>query len=202
MWVVSDGSDRRSRRLTPSVPWTSSKGTRVGRVGWFRPSGSTADIIRSLDFVQGHPCGSCRMVLIVGVDNQGCPWTKSTERRSPESTADTIRSLDFVQGQPCAPPQRRRAKHQSEQVAKQVASDRRRHEHQSEQVAKQVASGRRRHEHQSEQVAKQVASAQGSPSRAFFASHSAVSRLFSVASGFPVRIASISRPVRCIAFRR
>ncbi|MEY3026873.1 MAG: hypothetical protein RLZZ238_1770 [Planctomycetota bacterium] len=44
--------------------------------------------------------------------------------------------------------------------------------------------------------------AQPSPSRAFFASHSAVSRLFSVASGLPVRIASISRPVRCIALRR
>ena len=85
MWVVSDGSDRRSRRLTPSVPWTLSKGTRVGRVGWFRPSESTADIIRSLDFVQGHPCVSCRVILTVGVDNQGCPWTKSTERRSSES---------------------------------------------------------------------------------------------------------------------
>ncbi len=40
------------------------------------------------------------------------------------------------------------------------------------------------------------------PSRAFFASHSAFSRLFSLARGLPVRSASISRPVSCMAFRR
>ena len=36
------------------------------------------------------------------------------------------------------------------------------------------------------------------PSFFFFSSHSAVSRLFSVLSGWPVRIASISSRVRCI----
>jgi hypothetical protein len=55
-------------------------------------SESTADAILSLDFVQGHPCGSCRTVLTVRVDNQGCPWTKSPELEPPESTADVIRS--------------------------------------------------------------------------------------------------------------
>jgi hypothetical protein len=44
-------------------------------------SESTADTIRSLDFVQGHPCVSCRTVRIVGVVNHGCPGTKSPERQ-------------------------------------------------------------------------------------------------------------------------
>ena len=36
-------------------------------------SKSTADITRSLDFVQGRPCVSCPTVLIVGVDHQRVP---------------------------------------------------------------------------------------------------------------------------------
>jgi|GEM_PF-5821006 len=65
-----------------------------------------------------------------------------------------------------SPPERAKANtlrgsHQSEQVAKQVASaPKRRDPRQSEQVAKQVASApKRRDPRQSEQVAKQVASA-------------------------------------------
>jgi hypothetical protein len=48
----------------------------------------------------------------------------------------------------------------------------------------------------------QVSPLYSKPSRAFFSSHSAFSRLLSLARGLPVRRASISRPVNCMAFRR
>jgi hypothetical protein len=66
---------------------------RVARLG---SSESTAGTIRSLDFVQGHPCVSCRVLGIVGVGYQGCPQVSTCGTAIVGVDSYVIRSADCV----------------------------------------------------------------------------------------------------------